>query len=161
MSHPNFVQRAFHRLSMLRPVTAFFATRTHKLDKFILRVTRGRYTLSEFFGWNIVQVITTGAKTGEKHTIILVAVMDGDKFALIASNYGRHPNPGWYYNLKKNPECEATLNGVTGKYLARETEGEERETYWQRAVSLYAGYEKYKERASHRRIPVMLLEPQK
>jgi len=161
MNPPNFLQRAFHRFIMLGPVTAFFAPRTHKLDKFILKVTKGRYTLSEVFGWSIAQIVTTGAKTGETHTIILVAIHDGDKIALIASNFGRHPNPGWYYNLKKNPDCKVILNGTTGQYLARETEGDERETYWQRAVALYAGYEKYKERASHRRIPVMLLEPRK
>jgi hypothetical protein len=47
------------------------------------------------------------------------------------------------------------------QYKAREVFDEEREAYWMKAVSYYAGYEKYKERASHRHIPVMLLEPVK
>lgn len=159
MKRPNFIQKFVHRFFMLKPVTAFFATRTHIMDGIALKLTGGKYTVSEILGWNIAQIITTGAKTGEKHTIILIAVINGEKIALIGSNFGRKPNPGWYYNLKKHPECEVHLNGKTGMYLARETEGEERESYWKQAVALYAGYEKYKERASHRRIPVMLLEP--
>lgn len=159
MKRPNFLQRGLHRLLMIKPVTAFFATRTHILDGFILKLTGGKHTLTELLGWNIVQITTIGAKTGNKHTSILVAVMDGDKVALIGSNFGRQHNPGWYYNLKKHPECEIKLNNITGRYHARETQGMERETYWQKAVSLYAGYGKYQERASHRRIPVILLEP--
>lgn len=161
MRRPNLIQRTLHRFFMLMPVTGFFAPRTHIIDGFVLKLTRGRYTLSEALGWNIAQVVTTGAKTGEKHTIILLAVINGEKIALIASNFGRKSNPGWYYNLKAHPECEVRLSGRTGMYLARETEGEERETYWRQAVSLYAGYQKYKELAPHRRIPVMLLEPMK
>ena len=161
MKRPNFIQRTLHHFFMLKPVTAFFATRTHIMDGFVLKLTGGKYTVSEIFGWNIAQIITTGAKTGEKHTSILITVIHGEKIALIGSNFGRKPNPGWYYNLKKHPECEVRLNGRSGIYWAREAEGQERETYWKQAVSLYAGYEKYKERASHRQIPVMLLEPMK
>jgi hypothetical protein len=39
--------------------------------------------------------------------------------------------------------------------------GDEYEKYWRLALSYYAGYEKYRERAVHRHIPVMLLEPKK
>jgi deazaflavin-dependent oxidoreductase (nitroreductase family) len=89
----------------------------------------------------------------------LIAIFDHGKIALIASNFGREHNPGWYYNLKAFPECEVQFAGREGKYIARETVGEEYDLYWQTAVSFYTGYEKYLERASHRRIPVMVLEP--
>ena len=161
MKRPNLIQRLIHRFIMLKPVTAFFATRTHLIDGFVLKITNGKHSLSEILGWNIVQITTIGAKTGDVHKSILIAVVDGEKIALIGSNFGRQHNPGWYYNLKKHPNCEVQLNGVIRTYLARETEGEERETYWNKAVALYAGYEKYRQRASHRRIPVVLLEPLK
>ncbi|HNE03981.1 MAG TPA: nitroreductase/quinone reductase family protein, partial [Anaerolineales bacterium] len=99
MKRPNFIQKFVHRFFMLKPVTAFFATRTHIMDGIALKLTGGKYTVSEILGWNIAQIITTGAKTGEKHTIILIAVINGEKIALIGSNFGRKPNPGWYYNL--------------------------------------------------------------
>lgn len=159
IKRPNALQRLIHRLVMLRPVTAFFAPRLHHLDGFVLKLTNEKHTISELMGWNIIQLHTIGAKTGKPYLSPLIGVIDGEKIALIASSFGRQHNPGWYYNLKKNPECEIHLNGRTGKYLARETEGEERRRYWQMATESYAGYEKYRERALHRRIPVMVLEP--
>jgi len=89
----------------------------------------------------------------------LIGVIDGEKIALIASSFGREHNPGWYYNLKAYPECDVVYKGTTGKYIACELNGEDYTYYWQLAVSYYVGYEKYKERAAHRHIPVMLLEP--
>lgn len=159
MKTPNAFQRLLHRFVMIKQVTAFFAPRTHAIDGFFLRITEGKHTLSKILGWNIIQLNTIGAKTGKAYTIILIGLLDGDKIALIASNFGREKNPAWYYNLKANPACDVQMNGVLRKYTARETKGEERERYWKMAVAHYEGYEKYKQRASHRHIPVMLLEP--
>ncbi len=161
IKNPNSLQRLLHRFAILRPVTAFFAPRMHRLDGMILKLTNEKHTLSELLGWHIVQLKTIGAKTGMPHTSPLIGVIDGEKIALIASSFGRQRNPGWYYNLKKYPECDIHLNGRSGRFLARETSGDEREKYWQMAVSYYKGYEKYKQHAAHRHIPVMLLEPVK
>jgi deazaflavin-dependent oxidoreductase (nitroreductase family) len=158
---PNFIQRLVHKVVMIRPVTAFFAGTMHVVDGWILKWTRGKYTFSEVAGWPIVQLTTIGAKSGLAHTMPLIGLFDGEKIALIASSFGRKHNPGWYYNLKKQPECTLQFKGRAGKYIARETSGEERERYWRLAVSYYAGYEAYKLRAAHRQIPVMVLEPVK
>ena len=158
---PNAVQRLLHRFFMLRPVTAFFAPRIHHLDKAVFRLTGGKYTAAGILGWDIIQLTTIGATTNQPRTMPLVGVIDHERIALIASNFGREHNPGWYYNLKAHPDCDVTFNGKNGKYVAREVKGEEYERYWQMAVSYYAGYEKYKERAAHRHIPVMVLEPNK
>ena len=161
MRGPNFIQKLLHRFLMLRPVTEFFAPRVHHLDKAVLKLTGGMFTAAELLGWNIVQLTTTGAKTTQRRTMPLVAVLDGEKIALVASSFGRQHNPGWYYNLKVHPECEVSFKGKSEKYMARETRGDEYKKYFQLAVSQYAGYQKYKERAAHRHIPVMLLEPKK
>ena len=144
---------------MWRPITAFFATRLHRIDNLVLKVSGGRFTLAQLAGWTIIQLTTIGAKSNQPRTMPLIGVMDGEKIALIASSFGREHNPGWYYNLKTHPECDVVFNGRSGKYVARELYGEEYNCYWQLAVSFYAGYEKYKERAAYRHIPVMLLEP--
>lgn len=143
---------------MLRSVTAFFAPWIHNVDKAVLKLTKGKYTVSEILGWNIILLTTIGAKTNQPRSMPLVGLFDGDKIALIASSLGREHNPGWYYNLKKNPECDVQWNGHSSKYIAHEAKGDEREKYWQLALSYYAGYEKYKERAD-RKIPVKVLEP--
>jgi deazaflavin-dependent nitroreductase family protein len=156
---PNMFQRFLHRFVMLRPVTAFFADKTHVIDNAILKLTKGKHSLSEYLGWNIIQINTIGAKTGTLHQLVLIGLIDGDKIGLIASNFGRKPNPGWYYNLIKTPQCNVKLNGISKQFIARETDGEEYEKYWRMAVDCFAGYEKYKQRASHRKIPIMVLDP--
>ena len=159
MREPNAVQKLLHRFFMLRPVTAFFAPRVHHVDKAFLRLTKGRFTASEILGWKIIQLTTIGAKTKQLRTMPLIGILDGEKIALVASSFGREHNPGWYYNLKAHPECDVELNGLRGKYIARESSEEEYKRYWQMAVAFYAGYDKYKQRAAHRHIPVMVLEP--
>jgi deazaflavin-dependent oxidoreductase (nitroreductase family) len=156
---PNGLQRLLHRFVMLRPVTAFFAPRIHRVDKVILKLTKGKYTFAQILGWEIVQLRTTGAKSGQPRTLPLIGLVDGEKIALIASSFGRRHNPAWYYNLKAHPACTVQWNGKIGTFVAREADGDEYARYWQQAVSVYAGYEKYKERAAHRHIPVMVLEP--
>jgi deazaflavin-dependent oxidoreductase (nitroreductase family) len=158
---PNTFQRSIHRFLMLRPVSVFMARVLHHLDAFFLQLTRGKYTVTQFVGLPVIQLTTTGAKTGQARTISLVSLIDGEKIAIIGTNFGQKHNPGWYYNLKANPECFVHFNGRSGIYIARETEGDEREKYWQMAVSFYKGYEAYKIRAAHRKVPVMVLEPRK
>ena len=157
-NRPKAWQKFIHRLLMLRPVTAFFAVWFPRLDHAILRLTNGKFALSEVAGWKIIQLTALGAKTKQLRTLPLVALFDGEKIALIASNFGRKHHPGWYYNLKAHPECEVQRHGHASKYIARETEGDERRKYWEMALTYYAGYEKYQERAG-RRIPIMVLEP--
>ncbi len=155
---PNAFQKLIHRFLMLRPVTASFAPWIHRLDTAVVRLTRGKYTISEFIGWQIVQLTTIGAKTNQPRTLPLVALFDDDRIAFIASSFGRKHNPAWYYNLKAHPECMVEWNGKTELFIAHEAEGEEYRKFWELAVSAYEGYEKYKTRAG-RKIPVMVLEP--
>jgi deazaflavin-dependent oxidoreductase (nitroreductase family) len=156
---PNAFQKLIHCFLMMAPVSALLAKVLHWADTFMLRLTHNRHTFAGLVGLPIIQIITIGAKTHQPRTKPLVGVIDKEKIALIASGFGRAHNPGWYYNLKANPECDVLFDGRSGKYMAHETAGEEYQRYWQMAVSYYAGYEKYKERAAPRRIPVMVLKP--
>ena len=146
---------------MQRPVTAFFAPRVSYIDKALLRITKGRFSGSQILGWNIIQLTTIGAKSGQPRTVPLVGMFDDEKIALVASGFGREHNPGWYHNLKVHPECEVQFRGRSGKYLAHEAAGEEYECYWKKAISVYVGYDKYRQRAAQRHIPIMVLEPKK
>lgn len=158
---PNAVQRALQPLLRTRPSSWFLARTLHHLDHPMLRLTGGRHSLSSLLaGLPVVTVTTIGAKSGQPRSLPLVALPDGDNVILIASNFGQKHHPAWYYNLRAHPEAQLTYNGQTVTYLARETDGEDRERCWQRAVDLYSGYSLYKQRARHRKIPVMLLTPQ-
>jgi F420H(2)-dependent quinone reductase len=156
---PNILQRFIHRIVAMGPLRMFFASHMHRIDFYMLKMTGGKYSLSEFGGWTIIQFTTIGAKTGQERTMPLLAGIEGDTIALIASSFGREHNPGWYYNLKVNPECKVDYKGKLMSYIAREVDGEEYDKYWALVASNYVGYEKYKKIAAHRHIPVMVLEP--
>ncbi len=158
---PNRVQRFLHFIPKSKPGSWFFARTLHHLDRPILRLTGGRQSMTNMLsGLPVVTVTTIGAKSGQPRSLPLVAIPDGEDVILIASNYGQKHHPAWYYNLHAYPEAQLTYTGKTVAYHARETDGEERERCWQRAVDLYSGYASYKARAGHRQIGVFLLTPQ-
>lgn len=156
---PNALQRLVHRFLMLAPVSAFLARILPLMDRLALRLSNGRWTFTGLVGLPMIELTAVGAKSGQRRTLPLVGLQEGERIVLIGSNFGRAHHPAWYHNLKAHPECEAQVNGCRRRYVAREAQGEERERYWQLAVSYYAGYEKYRVRAGKRAIPVMLLEP--
>ncbi len=156
---PNAFQKFTHRFLMFRPVSVLLAIILHQSDRIVLKLTKEQHTVTEIVGLPIIQLTTIGAKTGQPRTRPLLSLIDGTKIAVIGSNFGRRPNPGWYYNLKANPICTVNFKGGTAQYVARQTTGEERERYWQLALSFYIGYDLYQIRAAHREIPVMVLEP--
>ena len=158
----NKFHRFIHRFTSTRPVINFFAPRMHIIDFYVLKLTGGKYTASELAGWTIIQLTTIGAKTGQERVMPVLAGIDGDKVALIASSYGREHNPGWYYNLKQNPQCKVTYKGRSSPYLAREVTGAEYDKYWNVVASTYPlGFDNYKKMVVHRHIPVIVLEPKK
>jgi deazaflavin-dependent oxidoreductase (nitroreductase family) len=156
---PNAFQRFIHRFLMLRPVSAFMARVLHHADTFLLRLSRGKMTFAQLSGLPIIVLTTTGAKTGKQRSLPLAGLPDGEKYILIASNFGQAHHPGWYFNLKANPECTVKRGGQVGKYIAREADELENERYYDLAVSYYIGYAAYKQRAGDRKVPVMVLEP--
>lgn len=108
-------------------------------------------------GEPILLLETVGAKTGAKRATPLVYLREGDDVILIASRGGSPRHPSWYLNLKANPEAAVTLGGKTAKYTARETEGEERDALFAKAVESYPSYAVYQHRTEGRIIPVMAL----
>lgn len=159
---PGRFQKFAHNFLMQRAVSALLAIVLHRADAVALRITRGRHTITGIVGLPVIQLNTIGAKTGRQRTSPLVGHFDGERIALIGSNFGKKNNPGWYHNLKADPQCTVHFNGRTRKYIARLPQGEEREKYWKLALMYYKGYELYQVRAlPYRIIPVMVLEPVK
>ena len=62
---------------------------------------------------------TVGAKTGVKRTTSLSYARDGDNYLVVASKGGDPKAPGWYHNLKANPNVEINVGpkrfGVTAR----------------------------------------------
>lgn len=154
----NVVQRMVQRLAATRVMGWVLARVMHRLDKMVVRLSRGRTSATALLvGLPLVMLTTTGAKSGQPRTIPITPAPDGDRLILIASNWGQKHHPAWYLNLKAYPEVTVTYRGRTQIYIARELTGAERDTAWHKAVSRYAGYEAYRGRTGGRELPVVEL----
>lgn len=130
-----------------------------RVDKPLLRLTNNRTSFTSILaGLPVILLHTTGARTGLPRQTPLVAIPHGSRIILIASYFGRPHHPSWYYNLKACPEVQVSFDGNCGEYLARQAAGQEREEYWRMAVEAYHGYQRYKQKAGDRQIPVIVLE---
>ncbi|MBA3387800.1 MAG: nitroreductase family deazaflavin-dependent oxidoreductase [Rubrobacter sp.] len=130
----------------------------HHADRFVFEATNGRRTASSLLtGLPIVMLITTGAKSGKKRTLPLLGIPDGEDIIVVASGYGQTKYPAWYHNLRANPEARIYVEGMTRDVRAREAEGVERERLWRRGVKVFPGWDAFQQRASNRRIPVIIL----
>jgi len=109
-------------------------------------------------GRPVIVLTSIGAKTGKLRKTALMRVEHGGVYAVVASMGGAPRNPVWYYNLKANPHVELQDGPVKRDYLARELAGDEKATWWARAVEAWPDYATYQAR-TERQIPVFVLEP--
>jgi deazaflavin-dependent oxidoreductase (nitroreductase family) len=155
---PTPFQRFLHRILMSKPVSALLSRILQPADEFALYLTRGKHTFAELVGLPVIELDTFGARTGLRRSHPLVGIKDAEKFVLIGSNFGNKHHPAWVHKLRARPDCIVHSNGRSGNYLARETDGDEREKYWQLALTYYKGYAVYQQRAAPRKISVWILE---
>ncbi len=140
-----------------------FAKLLPKIDRPVLKLTGERYSAAGLLGGvPTIMLTTTGAKSGVQRRMPLIATPDGENIVLVASNWGQARNPGWYYNVRKHPQVTVEIGGAASAYIAREvTDPIEYERLWRKANEVYLGYDKYRERAGARTIPLVVLEPVK
>ena len=155
---PNALQRFFLYVFALKPVSVILSHLLQPADEIALFLTRGKHTVAELV-LPTIELDTVGARSGQRRTHPLGGFLDGEKYILIGSNFGNKHHPAWVHNLRAHPECIVHFNGCAQTYLARETDGAEREKCWQFALQYYKGYERYAKRAAPRKISVWVLEP--
>ncbi len=107
-------------------------------------------------GLPIVIVTMRGNKSGTIRKAPVMRVEHGGEYAIVASKGGAPTNPEWYYNLMAAPHDVAIQDGPAPfDVTVREVTGDERATWWERAVAAYPPYSEYQERTS-RAIPVLV-----
>src|SRR3954465_13316420 len=83
----------------------------------------------------IIIVTTRGNKTGKIRKFALMRVEHDGEYALVASKGGAPEHPVWYHNLKADPNAVMIQDGPEPfDATVREISGEERATWWERAV---------------------------
>ncbi len=99
-----------------------------------------------------------GAKTLKVRKTPVMRVEHEGRYAAVASDGGSPRHPQWYASLISEPILVLQDGTMTGEYRAREVFGEEKATWWSRAVDAYPPYADY-QRKTDREIPVFVLEP--
>lgn len=111
-------------------------------------------------GMPMLQLTTTGRKSGEPHTVMLSSpLQEGDNIVIVASRNGDDHHPAWFVNLRDNPDVQVALAGAPARPMkAHVATPEERERLWPLITKDHANYAGYQRKTS-REIPVVVLEP--
>jgi deazaflavin-dependent oxidoreductase (nitroreductase family) len=113
---------------------------------------------TELQGKPVILLTTIGAKTGKVRKTPLMRVEHGGEYAIVASLGGAPKHPVWYHNVKAHPQVELQDGTTTKDYEAREVFGDEKATWWERAVAAWPDYANYQTKTD-RQIPVFVLTP--
>jgi deazaflavin-dependent oxidoreductase (nitroreductase family) len=107
-------------------------------------------------GLPIIVVTTRGNRSGHLRKNPLMRVEHDGEYALVASKGGAPTNPVWYHNLVADPTAVVIQDGPEPfDAVVRQIKGEERATWWARAVAAYPPYADY-QAATTREIPVFV-----
>ena len=107
-------------------------------------------------GIPVIIVTMRGNKSGNVRKIALMRVEHDGEYALVGSQGGSPKHPVWVYNLRANPDDVVIQDGPEPfPVRVREVTGEERATWWERAVAAFPPYAEYQQKTA-REIPVFV-----
>jgi deazaflavin-dependent oxidoreductase (nitroreductase family) len=157
----NPLQRAMQALGATRAGAWFFAHVLPTLDTWVGRLSRGRTSVPALLaGLAVLDLTTTGRRSGLRRTTHLIGIPFGGSLALIGTNFGQAPTPDWVFNLEANPRATVTYRDRSVELVARPAGPAEFDQVLRNAAPLYGGYAKYRERIGEsRRVRIFVLEP--
>jgi deazaflavin-dependent oxidoreductase (nitroreductase family) len=108
-------------------------------------------------GTPLVLIHHVGARSGIEHvTPLAYAAVDGDSFAIAASNGGSPKHPAWCHNLRANPAITVELGTQRFEATAQEQTGPARAELWTELVAQFPDLAKFAA-STDRPIPLFLL----
>ena len=131
------------------------------LDDAMGRMTGGRRSAPGLLaGLEVLDVTTTGRRSGMPRTSHLIATPYDGGLALIGTNFGQAATPAWALNLESDPRATVSYRGASRLVVARAATPAEADDVFRTAARFYPGYAHYRERVGQtRRIRVFVLEP--
>ena len=109
-------------------------------------------------GKPVIILTSRGAKSGNIRKTPLMRVEHEGRYAVVASQGGAPTHPVWYHNVVADPHVELQDGPARQDMTARELTGNEKATWWERAVAAWPDYASYQQKTD-RQIPVFVLEP--
>jgi len=109
-------------------------------------------------GSTILILTTKGAKTGQTRDAALIFREDDGRFMIVASKGGHPQHPGWYANMRANPDdVEIQIKADRFKARFHDAQGDERARLWKLMLEAWPQYDDYQAKTD-REIPVVVLE---
>lgn len=160
-SEANPAQRGLRWVGGTRPGGWLFYRTLRHLDTRIARMSGGRHSFPSLMtGLAVLDVTTTGRKSGQRRTSHLIATPYDGTLALLGTNFGQESTPAWVLNLEADPRATVTYRGTSREVVARPADDAQVEEIFERAGSFYPGYRHYRSRIGGRRtVRVFLLDP--
>lgn len=107
-------------------------------------------------GAQVLLLHHVGAKSGESYVTPLVYLDDAGRYVIFASKAGAPNNPGWYHNVKAEPNVSIEVGTDKFDALAEEATGDERERLYRTQEEGMPQFAEYVEKTA-RTIPVIVL----
>jgi deazaflavin-dependent oxidoreductase (nitroreductase family) len=109
-----------------------------------------------FEGKPLLLLHNVGAKSGTDFVTPLVYLDEGGEWYIFGSKGGAPKHPGWFHNLKANPEVAVEIGGDTVEVTAEEVTGEERDRIYAIQEEQQPQFADYAQKTD-RKIPVVAL----
>jgi deazaflavin-dependent oxidoreductase (nitroreductase family) len=106
----------------------------------------------------VILLTNRGVRSGKLRKTPLMRVEHEGVYAAVGSMGGAPENPVWVANVVAHPEVDLRDGTATFELVAREVTGEEKSTWWERAVAAFPDYADYQKK-TQREIPLFVLEP--
>lgn len=156
---PNLLHRAVQSFASTRAGAWTFSKLLRHADDLVGRVSRGRTSAPEMLaGLPVLDITTTGRRSGSPRRTHLIAVPYADTLALLGTNFGQPTTPAWVLNLEADPRLSVTHRGTTVDAVARAATEDERASVLAGSAEVYGGYLKYQGRITGRRLRIFVLE---
>lgn len=147
--------RAFSWITRTLPESGVRAS--GKFQARLYRWSAGRLG-GKFSGKPVLLLTTTGRRSGQRRSTVVLYMADSDRIVVIGSNAGNERPPAWALNLLANPDAEVQLRSERRQMRARVAEGDERAQLWSRMNDHYTGFDNYRARTD-RDIKIFVLAP--
>ena len=99
-----------------------------------------------------------GARSGVERVNPVAYLNDNGRYVIFASKAGAPTHPGWYHNLKADPETSIEVGSDTIAVTAGEVTGEERDRLFAVQAERSPQFQEYQQK-TERLIPVVVLSP--
>jgi deazaflavin-dependent oxidoreductase (nitroreductase family) len=156
---PSRLHRATQSLASTRGGAWIFSRALRHVDDLVTRISGGRTSAPELLaGLPVLDIITTGRRSGRPRRTHLIAVPYADTLALVGTNFGQPATPAWVHNLESDPHLRVCFRGTTLDATARPATDAERDDVLTASARVYGGYLRYQQRIT-RRLRVFVLDP--